>query len=340
MDGLARPATALLIACVAAFGGAGCGSGGDDGGKDSAASADTQTISFQEPEDPGPEPFTDPADVSGTEEVDLPTSGPYGGTGSDKVCDRDRLIRYLKENPDRMREWARVLGVKPNFKAVSKYIAKLHPVTLTRDTQVTNHSFSGGRAVPFQAILQAGTAVLVDDQGRPVARCRCGNPLKEPIVQPTATCKGCPPNYKPPPQCKLYTKRISYKRTTYTEDYYENEEYDEVFVDASRSGPYEDCYTAYPDPPVVKIVRVYRQPAPEPEQAPDPPAQDTGLNCDNPRSQEEYELCHPPQEEPPATTETTPPPTEPPPTDGRDPNYDCPDQPPAHPGEDYLRNCG
>ena len=22
-----------------------------------------------------------------------------------------------------------------------------------------------------------------------------------------------------------------------------------------------------------------------------------------------------------------------------DPNYDCPDQPPAHPGEDYLRNC-
>jgi hypothetical protein len=250
---------------------------------ESAQAADTQTISFQKPDDPGPEPFTEPADVSGTEEVDLPTSGPYGGTGSDKVCDRDRLIRYLEENPDRMREWARVLGVEPSFKAVSKYIAKLHPVT----------------------------------------------------------CKGCPPNYKPPQQCKLYTKRISYKRTTYTEDYYENEEYDEVFVDASRSGPYEDCYTAYPDPPVVKVVRVYRQPVePEPEQAPDPPAQDTGLNCDNPRSQEEYERCHPPQEEPPAT-ETTPPPTETtPPTDGRDPNYDCPDQPPAHPGEDYLRNCG
>jgi hypothetical protein len=330
MDGLARRVALVLVTVMAAIGAAGCGSGGDDdAGSESAQAADTQTISFQEPEDPGPEPFTEPADVEGTEEVDLPTSGPYGGTGSDKVCDRDRLIRYLKENPDRMREWARVLGVDPNFEAVSKYIAKLHPVTLTRDTQVTNHSFANGRAVPFQAILQAGTAVLVDDNGRPVARCRCGNPLKEPVVQPTATCKGCPPNYKPPPQCKLYTKRISYKRTSYTEDYYENEEYDEVFVDASRSGPYEDCYTAYPDPPVVKVVKVYRQPAPEPEQqtAPETPPTETTPQDTTPTETTPTETT---------PTETTPPPTE----TGPDPNYDCPDQPPAHPGEDYLRNCG
>ena len=340
MDGLARPVVALFVALAAAFGAAGCGSGGDDNARnDSAQAADTQTISFQEPEDPGPEPFTEPADVPGSAEVDLPPT-PFGGSGSDKVCDRDKLIRFLKEHPDRMREWARVLDITPTYKAVSKYIAKLHPVTLTRDTQVTNHSFVNGRAVPFQAILQAGTAVLVDDYGRPVTRCRCGNPLKEPVVQPTATCKGCPANYKPPRQCKLYTRRVNYRRESYTDDYYENEEYDEVFIEASGSGPFDDCYEAYPDPPVVKIVRVYRAP-PEPEVQPSqepagPPEQ--GLNCDAPRSQLEFEQCQQQhQEEPPTPTETTPPEQAPP---GRDPNYECPDQPPAHPGEDYLRNCG
>jgi hypothetical protein len=327
MDGLARQGAVLLVALATAFGAAGCGSGGDDdAGNDKAAAADTQTISFQEPEDPGPEPFTEPADVPGSADVELPASGPYGGSGSDKVCDRDKLIRFLKEHPAQMREWARVLDIAPTYKAVSKYIAKLHPVTLTRDTQVTNHSFVNGQAVPFQAILQAGTAVLVDDYGRPVARCRCGNPLKEPVVQPTATCKGCPANYKPPRQCKLYTHRVNYRRESYTEDYYENAEYDEVFIEASGSGPFDDCYKAYPDPPVVKITRVFKPPA-EPEvEAPAEPSQ-----------------------EPPTTTETAPPetsPTEtappetPPAETGPDPNYDCPDQPPAHPGEDYLRNCG
>jgi hypothetical protein len=322
---------ALLLLLVLA--GAGCG-GGDGGSKDDAPAE--QTVNFQEPEDPGPDPFTEPADVEGSEEVSLQETGgggggsqPYGGSGSDKVCDRDKLVRFLRENPDRMREWARVVGISPSYRAVSKYIAKLHPVTLTRDTQVTNHSFVNGRAVPFQAILQAGTAVLVDDYGRPVARCRCGNPLAKPVYVKSAKCVGCPANYTPPRQCKLYVRRAS-SRDAYTGDYYRNDEYDAVFIDASRSGPYKNCYTAYPDPPVVTIVDVYREPPPEPEvQEATPPPETTPEpsepNCENPRSQYEYEQCHPPQEEP----------TEPQP----DPDYDCPDQPPAHPGEDYLRNC-
>ena len=86
-------------------------------------------------------------------------SGPYGGTGSDLVCDRELLIRSLRARPDRLREWARVLDVRPTAAAVSRYIRRLRPVTLTRDTRVTNHSFVDGRAIAFQAILQAGTAV-------------------------------------------------------------------------------------------------------------------------------------------------------------------------------------
>ena len=71
-------------------------------------------------------------------------------------------------------------------------IRSLQPVTLTRDARVTNYSFEDGRAVGFQSILEAGTAVLVDRYGEPVARCRCGNPLSKPIFYAKATGVGKP----------------------------------------------------------------------------------------------------------------------------------------------------
>jgi hypothetical protein len=167
------------------------------GGEDEASA---QTVRFQEPTAAGPDPFTAPADVRGRDKVDV-GSGPFGGTGSDLVCDRELLIRSLGARPERLREWARVANVDPTERAVADYIRGLRPATLTTDTRVTNHSFRGGRAVAFQAILQAGTAVLVDERGIPVARCRCGNPLLEAIFIPEAKCLGCPPNYRPPAAC-------------------------------------------------------------------------------------------------------------------------------------------
>lgn len=291
-------AAAVLLAAVAVV--VVVVGGGDSGDTTSAGEKDLQTVSFQEPEDPGPDPFTKPADVEGDREVDLPASGsgstqPFGGSGSNRVCDRDKLIRFLRRNPEVMREWARVLGVRPTFSAVKKYIAKLHPVTLTRDTQVTNHAYKNGRAVPFQAILQAGTAVLVDKYGAPVVRCFCGNPLGPAVFVPTAKCNGCPPDYKPPRQCK-YGHKGDYDETYYRRDYYSNGDYDEVFIRRSRRGRYDDCYEAYPDPPVVRIVDVFRAPPPEPEPpppttTPTPAPQTGGLQCDPPRSQLEAEQC-------------------------------------------------
>lgn len=260
---LAFVAAILLIAC------------GGDGGKGAPAAEDIQTVSFQQPQDSGPDPFTKPADVQGRRTVPVSSSGgsggsqPFGGSGSNRVCDRDKLIRFLKANPERMREWARVLGVSPTFRAVKRYIAKLHPVTLTRDTQVTNHAYRGGRAVPFQAILQAGTAVLVDKYGTPVVRCYCGNPLKPAVFVATAKCTGCPPHYRPPKQCR-FGHYDDYDKLYYERDYYSNRGYDRVFIERHRRSRYGDCYEVYPDPPVVTIVQVFRELQPEP--APPPPA--------------------------------------------------------------------
>jgi hypothetical protein len=269
---------------------AGCGSDSKKAASTASDAGATQTIRFQKPEDPGPMPFTDATDVSGSKTVSLHSSGsgggssggssggtggasgPYGGSGSDKVCDRDLLIRFLRQNPERMRAWAGVLGIDPSYKSVSRYIAKLHPVTLTRDTQVTNHSFVNGRATAFQSILAAGTAVLVDRYGHPVARCRCGNPLTEPTYIETARCIDCPPHYTPPTYCKLWTDETNYD---YGDDYYSNREYDELFIDAWKDGPYVNCYEAYPDPPPVRLFALYSKPAPE-EPAPyNPPPSPT-----------------------------------------------------------------
>jgi hypothetical protein len=257
------------------------------GGSDDESAAAEQTVTFQEPEDPGPDPFTGPADIEGDATVPVSSSAdsgdsggsqPFGGSGSNRVCDRDKLIRFLRANPERMREWARVLGVSPTFAAVKKYIAKLHPVTLTRDTQVTNHAFRNGRAVPFQAILKAGTAVLVDKYGVPVVRCYCGNPLKPAVFTKTATCKGCPANYKPPRQCE-YGRFDDYDEVFYRRRYYSNRGYDEVFISRHRRSRYSGCYEAYPDPPVVTIVDLFEKPEPapapvaEPAPAPEPTAE-------------------------------------------------------------------
>jgi hypothetical protein len=215
------------------------------GGSKNTASA--QTVRFQKPADAGPSPFTAPSDIRGSDNVKLDQvgAGPYGGTGSDLVCDRELLISSLRARPDRLAEWARVRGIDPNPDAVAAYIRSLRPVTLTRDTRVTNYSFEDGKAVGFQSILQAGTAVLVDRYGEPVVRCRCGNPLSKPIYYREAKCLYCPPNYNPPPPC--YYKPYDGSGTT-TDNTYTGS------TDGSSGTRkfYSNCYKDYPHPPAVR----------------------------------------------------------------------------------------
>jgi hypothetical protein len=114
-----------------------------------------------------------PTGVSGT------SPGLYGGTRNNATCDRQKLIDYLKANPDKAAAWAAVENIRVD--EIPAYILSLTPVVLRYDMWVTNHGFYNGVATPYQAMLQAGTAVLVDHYGTPRARCYCGNPLLPPV---------------------------------------------------------------------------------------------------------------------------------------------------------------
>lgn len=106
------------------------------------------------------------------------TPGLYGGTQKPKVCDVDRLKDFLTDprNRQKAREWARVVGIRPD--RIEGYIDDLTPVLLRHDTLVKNHDYKKGKAVAFDALLEAGIAVLVNDQGLPAVKCSCGNPLQ------------------------------------------------------------------------------------------------------------------------------------------------------------------
>ena len=110
--------------------------------------------------------------------VEGTTPGLYGGTGDEATCDADALATFLAESPTKATAWAESLGIHPS--EISDYVSELAPVVLLHDTRVTNHGFHNGTATPFQAVLQAGTAVMVDAKGVPRVRCECGNPLTPP----------------------------------------------------------------------------------------------------------------------------------------------------------------
>ncbi|WP_319053194.1 DUF6777 domain-containing protein [Streptomyces europaeiscabiei] len=106
------------------------------------------------------------------------TPGLYGGTQKPKVCDVRKLEEFLTapDNKKKAQEWARIVGV--DVDGIGHYLDELTPVLLRHDTLVKNHDYKKDRAVPFDALLEAGIAVLVDDQGLPAVKCSCGNPLR------------------------------------------------------------------------------------------------------------------------------------------------------------------
>ncbi|WP_189184378.1 PASTA domain-containing protein [Streptomyces albiflavescens] len=106
------------------------------------------------------------------------STGEFGGSTKPGTCVVAKLKKFLTapENSAKAREWARVLHI--STAEIPNYIDQLTPVVLRHDTLVTNHEYKHGKAVPFDALLQAGIAILVDKQGLPAVKCSCGNPLR------------------------------------------------------------------------------------------------------------------------------------------------------------------
>ncbi|MFE9438905.1 DUF6777 domain-containing protein [Streptomyces sp. NPDC006602] len=106
------------------------------------------------------------------------TPGLYGGSKQPTICDVDRLEQFLTDpaNDRKARAWARVLKISQS--EIPDYLERLTPVLLRHDTLVKNHDYKKGKAVPYDSLLQAGIAILVDQQGQPAVKCSCGNPLR------------------------------------------------------------------------------------------------------------------------------------------------------------------
>jgi hypothetical protein len=163
----------------------GCG----DSSKKSKAAPKKEV--FTEPISSANNPFTPPA---GTDQNVPPVQpqgvvtqsggqpGLFGGTMQQGSCNKEQLITFLEQNADKGQAWAATLGI--SFTDIRTYVNALTPMLLRSDTRVTNHGWKNGKITTIQVVLQAGTAVLVDEKGSPVVKCYCGNPLTPPEAYP------------------------------------------------------------------------------------------------------------------------------------------------------------
>ncbi|MFE2068405.1 DUF6777 domain-containing protein [Streptomyces sp. NPDC059467] len=104
--------------------------------------------------------------------------GLYGGTRQPTICDVEKLKKFLTDpaNHRKAQAWAGVFEI--STEQIPDFLDRLTPVLLRHDTLVKNHDYRSGTAVPYDSLLQAGIAVLVDQQGQPAVKCSCGNPLR------------------------------------------------------------------------------------------------------------------------------------------------------------------
>ncbi|MGR8012020.1 DUF6777 domain-containing protein [Streptomyces hypolithicus] len=129
---------------------------------------------------PTPQPNASASGSNATRAVRGSDPGLYGGTRKVASCDVEQQIQVLTSQQTKTGAFAGVLDIEPS--GVPEYLRSLTPVQLRMDTRVTNHGYENGAATSYQAVLQTGTAVLVDDRGVPRVRCACGNPLRPPVA--------------------------------------------------------------------------------------------------------------------------------------------------------------
>nr|WP_246095031.1 DUF6777 domain-containing protein [Streptomyces roseicoloratus] len=189
--------TAIVVAAIALVVVLTTRNGGDGGNQAGSGGGE---VFLQNTSASGPDPFTRStarADGTSVSPPPLPSEtgtatnaarsvtgsapGLYGGTHRTASCDVEQQARFLASEPAKNAAFASVLGIRAD--QVPGYLRSLTTLQLRVDTRVTNHGFSDGKATSYQSVLQAGTAVMVDDRGVPRVRCACGNPLTAPVAQ-------------------------------------------------------------------------------------------------------------------------------------------------------------
>jgi hypothetical protein len=181
-----------FCAATSAIGFSGCTGGGIK-----TVQTAPQLVSLEAANSPGSSPWMDsaasadlPTELNRVENTSTPSPGSqgamqtvsgdqvglYGGSMDHAVCDREKMVNFLEQNPPKAHAWQSATGASD----IGVYAGGLSPVVLTHDTRVTNHGFDNGDAPAFQSVLQTGTAVLVDNRGIPRVRCESGSPLTEP----------------------------------------------------------------------------------------------------------------------------------------------------------------
>ena len=95
------------------------------------------------------------------------------------VCDVAVIGQALEAKSATARIWTDTVG---GGTTPSDTLTDFTPVLLGQDTAVTEYKIVSGKAVSYQAILQAGTAVMIDNQAQPRVRCASGNPLAPPTI--------------------------------------------------------------------------------------------------------------------------------------------------------------
>ncbi|WP_425247194.1 DUF6777 domain-containing protein [Streptomyces sp. NEAU-NA10] len=253
--------------------------------------------------------------------------GLYGGTRDVAACDVEKQIEFLQEAPAKNDAFASVVGVAPS--QVPAYLRSLTPVQLRMDTRVTNHGYRDGAATAYQAVLQAGTAVLVDGHGLPRVRCACGNPLTPPVAQPTApTPTGDSwPSYRPS------NVVVVTPSTTLVKVFVLHDSHDDGWIARQRGDT--DCDKDRPAKPPANPPR----PSPSaslpssptsPSGKPSPSVPPTSRSTESPTPAEPSSPS--PKPEPPSPEPSSPPP--PPPTSP--PETEAPSPPEAPPTNDTV----
>ncbi|WP_019973410.1 DUF6777 domain-containing protein [Mycobacterium sp. 141] len=93
-------------------------------------------------------------------------------------CDGATAATALLNDATRGTTWATALDLQRN--EIPYYLNTLTPVTLTVDTWVTSYGYVDGAARPYQTVLQAGNAVMIDPAGVPRLHCEGLSPLAPP----------------------------------------------------------------------------------------------------------------------------------------------------------------